>query len=115
MKEEINSKRKFKKSTEEPKGKSQLISGFLYFNIDDNSCQSGFSVTSELEDEFSVLLLHEKVYQNLSSEEPSSTYGVVEFAFRNLESDESWDNLLIILIGFTVIGFLWIFFEKRNK
>ena len=90
-------------------------SGFLYSNIDDNSCQSGFSVTSELEDEFSVLLLHEKVYQNLSSEEPSSTYGVVEFAFRNLESDESWDNLLIILIGFTVIGFLWIYFEKRNK
>ena len=90
-------------------------SGFLYSNIDDNSCQSGFSVTSELEDEFSVLLLHEKVYQNLSSEEPSSTYGVVEFAFRNLESDESWDNLLIILIGFTIIGFLWIYFEKRNK
>ena len=90
-------------------------SGFLYSNIDDNSCQSGFSVTSELEDEFSVLLLHEKVYKNLSSEEPSSTYGVVEFAFRNLESDESWDNLLIILIGFTVIGFLWIYFEKRNN
>ena len=90
-------------------------SGFLYSNIDDNSCQSGFSVTSELEDEFSVLLLHEKVYQNLSSEEPSSTYGVVEFAFRNLESDESWDNLLIILIGFTAIGFLWIYYEKKNK
>ena len=90
-------------------------SGFLYSNIDDNSCQSGFSVTSELEDEFSVLLLHEKVYQNLSSEEPSSTYGVVEFAFRNLESDESWDNLLIILIGFTTIGFLWIYYEKKNK
>ena len=90
-------------------------SGFLYSNIDDNSCQSGFSVTSELEDEFSVILLHEKVYQNLSSEEPSSTYGVVEFAFRNLESDESWDNLLIILIGFTAIGFLWIYYEKKNK
>ena len=37
MKEEINSKRKFKKSTEEPKGKSQLISGFLYFNDEWNT------------------------------------------------------------------------------
>ena len=37
MKEEINSKRKFKKSTEEHKGKSQLISGFLYFNDEWNT------------------------------------------------------------------------------
>ena len=37
MKEEINSKRKYKKSTEEPKGKLQLISGFLYFNDEWNT------------------------------------------------------------------------------
>ena len=37
MKEEINLKRKIKKSTEEPKGKSQLISGFLYFNDEWNT------------------------------------------------------------------------------
>ena len=37
MKEEINSKRKFKKSTEEPKGKSRIISGFLYFNDEWNT------------------------------------------------------------------------------
>ena len=37
MKEEINSKRKFKKSIGEPKGKSQIISGFLYFNDEWNT------------------------------------------------------------------------------
>ena len=37
MKEEINLKRKFKKSIGEPKGKSQIISGFLYFNDEWNT------------------------------------------------------------------------------
>jgi len=89
--------------------------GMVYSSVNDDSCGGSFSVTLELEEQFSLLLIHEKVYQNLSSEEPSSTYGVVEFAFRNLETDESWDNLLMILVGFTFIGFLWKYYENKNK
>ena len=37
------------------------------------------------------------------------------FAFRNLENNQSWNNLLIILIGFTFIGFLWKYYENKNK
>ena len=90
-------------------------SGMLNSNIDNNSCKNGFAVTFEPVDQFSILLIHEKVYQNLSSEEPSSSYGVVEFAFRNLENNQSWNNLLIILIGSTFIGFLWKYYENKNK
>ena len=89
--------------------------GMLHSSVNDNSCKTGFSVTFEQEGQFSVILIHEKLYQNLSSDEPSSTYGVVEFAFRDLENAESWDNLLIILIGFTLVGFLWKYYQKTNK
>ena len=89
--------------------------GMLESRVDNNSCETGFSVTFDGVEQFSILLIHEKSSSNLSPEEPSSTFGVVEFAFRNLEINESWDNLLIVLIGFTLVGFLWKYYQQSNK
>ena len=89
--------------------------GMLYSRVNDDSCETGFSVTFEQEDQFSIILIHEKLFQYLSPDEPSSTYGVVELAFRDLNDTESWDNLLIILIGFTLIGFLWKHYQKTDN
>ncbi|RJU80607.1 MAG: thioredoxin [Candidatus Poseidoniales archaeon] len=91
--------------------------GFSNVIINDDSCTSGFSVTLDEDiSQFSLVLVHERVVENLTTLDTSAnTYGVVEFSYRDVESSESWNNLMIILIGFTIIGFLWHSYQKTKN
>lgn len=95
----------------------QYSSGFDDATIIGNSCQSGFSVTlSQDVSQFSLVLVHERLYDNLTTQSTSlNTYGVVEFSYRDIEIADSWNNLMAILIGFTIIGFLWHYYQRTNK
>tara|TARA_B110000467_G_scaffold152814_1_gene162531 strand:- start:8486 stop:9457 length:972 start_codon:yes stop_codon:yes gene_type:complete len=95
----------------------QYSNGFEDVKVLDNSCKSGFSVTLDKNlSEFSLLLIHERVMENLSVQDTSqNTYGVIEFSYRDVEVEGSWNNLIVILVGFTIIGFLWLSYEKINK
>jgi len=95
----------------------EYSNGFNNVSINDNSCQSGFRVTlEETVSQFSLVLIHERTFDNLTTQDTSAnTYGVVEFSYRDIETSNSWNNLLIILIGFTIIGFLWHSYQKTDK
>ena len=92
-------------------------SGFNNVSISYGSCQTGFSVTlSEEISQFSLVLIHERTYDNLSTQDTSAnTYGVVEFSFREVEVTDSWNNLIAILFGFTIVGFLLNYYHKSKK
>jgi thiol-disulfide isomerase/thioredoxin len=92
-------------------------SGFNNVSISDGSCQTGFSVTlSEEISQFSLVLIHERTYDNLTTQDTSAnTYGVVEFSFREVEVTDSWNNLIAILFGFTIVGFLLNYYYNSKK
>lgn len=91
--------------------------GFSNVSIKNNSCQSGFSVILNQDvSKFSLVLIHERIHENLSTQDSSvNTYGVVEFSYRDIEVSDSWNNLIAILIGFTIVGFLWHSYQKTKK
>ncbi len=90
--------------------------GFAGVENIDNSCETGFQVAlNDTGGQFSILLIHEKVSSNISSQDSGSqTYGVVEFAYRDYEISDPWNNQIMILLGFTIVGFLWFSYEKRR-
>jgi len=90
--------------------------GFTSSQIVGDSCSTGFEVINDdINSDFSIILLHETTYDNLSAQNMTSqTYGAVEFAYRDYEISDSWNNLILIIIGFTIVGFLWITYEKTR-
>ena len=92
-------------------------SGFSNAFANGNSCESGFTVSLDEDiSQFSLVLVHERVIENLTTQDSSAnTYGVVEFSYRDVELSDSWNNLMIILFGFTIIGFLWHSYQKTKK
>ena len=80
------------------------------------SCDVDFSITFELMEQFSILLVHENTIEEILEEDASlGTYGSIEFAYRTRESNEqSWPlHSGIIVLAFT--GGIWAILPRKDK
>jgi thiol-disulfide isomerase/thioredoxin len=71
-----------------------------------NSCTDDFSIVFEAMDTFSVVMIHENTLEKVAENGDLSTYGALEFAYRERSEPESWDPAWAVLLGAATIGLL---------
>ena len=78
------------------------------------NCAEDFTVDFSNEGKFSLVLIHEATDEVLQSNPNlSSTLGVVEFAYRDIEIDNQTNILPIVFVSAILIGFIWVVIDKK--
>lgn len=80
-----------------------------------DSCGNGFEIAFEHMEEFSIILLHEYSSHFIESDVHLGTLGVVEFAYRARDVDQSWSASYLIVPVMIGAGILAILPKKKVK
>lgn len=86
--------------------------GFEFASGDD--CSNNFSVTFNESNKFSLILIHESTEHELSNNSMlGENLGLVEFAYRDINVDETKDYLKIIIFSILTLGVMWVIYERK--
>ena len=78
------------------------------------NCVDDFTVNFSNEGKFSLLLIHEATDEVLQSNPNlASTLGVIEFAYRDIETENNTDLMPIVFISAILIGFIWVVIDRK--
>ena len=86
--------------------------GFSHYMA--TNCVDDFTVNFSNEGKFSLLLIHEATDEVLQSNPNlATTLGVIEFAYRDIETENKTDLMPIVFISAILIGFIWVVIDKK--
>jgi len=88
--------------------------GFEFASGDD--CSNNFSVGFNQSNKFSLILIHESTENELSNNSMlGENLGLVEFAYRDVNVDETEDYLKIIIFSIVALGAIWVIYERKTS
>ena len=95
--------------------KTNSIDNIGFLEASTTNCLDDYTIKFPIDGKFSLVLIHESTNEVIESNPNlSSTLGVVEFAYRDIEMDNHTNILPIVFVSAILIGFIWVVIDKKS-